>query len=763
MSRWGARASSVALVGIVCGAALVAPSAPAVAAGGDFSLNLVASAPYSYSHLTGGGAFDDGTKGKGSDVVESLEAADFACGDVVTYLTKVGVDDTTSAGADGPQTIEVDYRFLMDTTGQSGAGIGEIVHVAVNYAPVADLVAGEDAVDEGIVDDGGSAATLVSTSTTGPLFTSGSTLHGTVQVTDLERAEQVVVRVDVRLVCEAGSTPTGNLQAAVTGARLTTVRGTTPVTPAEAISVGNQTVPFLKLGDLDTGGPVDPPGAADLVVEKSADRAAVDAGDPVTWTVAVGNEGTADALDVVVTDVLPAGTTFVSGSPGCTAVGQTVTCQLGTVPAGGAQSVSVVVAVASYAEGAAAHDHQLDVTKVESHLSLLGGASGELTTTCPGGMVATDGSVRMDAVDQGTGTFASAFVSASRVTADGTGWTGIVTNHATGQLQGKVNVVCVSTTTVSGEGHAHPLVVTDPAGASQADVALPVGTTEVEVTCEPGSLPVAPSFTLHSGAGVVTTRHPAVGTVVFVARMTEAGAGDFSVRCLDPELGEVDGHGHDLDWSELADSVSVPAGGTAAPRLTCPVGAKGVTAWADIEGVWMGSDPQPITREFRFSNPGTADATATFGLLCLAVRSSGLQADVPLVNTATATTSSVEPDLADNTGSASVTVRSVSAAPRVHASGRGAVTVSIGTLVPGSARVELVADRRVRGTAIRRGTTLARSSTVLAVGEQDVALAPSAQARRALAAGLVDRARLVIRTLDGERRTLPVRLVSPRG
>lgn len=1017
MHRWGARAAAGGLTGILCAAALVAPSTPAVAASGDFSLNLVASAPLSYSHLTGGGAFDDGTKGKGQDIVESLEAADFACGDVVTYLTKVGVANTTSAGTDGPQTIEIDYRFLMDTTGQSGAAIGEIVRVGVNYAPVSDLVTGEDTVDQGIVDDGGSVATLVSTTTTGTVFTAGATLHGTVRVTDLERAEQVVVRVDVRLVCRPGTTPTGNLQGAITGSRLTTVQGTVPVTPAQAISVGNQTVPFLQFGelrlpaldiqktvtgaggtcpgaesrsvapggsvtycfvvtnpsdvtsapganlydvspitddnhtpgdpsddflvhlsglaDLDGDGSADdlapgatataqvtrlvgpttgtrtntatvtgstypgdttyrltdsdtatlsvsgtpvttpsirttksvadadgdgvaelhevltwtvgvtndgtttlddvrvsdpalgivdepcgtgplavgasracftrtqvvtaddlvagevantatgsgqPPtgprvsdpdtaaipteepetGVADLVLEKSADRAVVDAGGVLTYTILVRNEGTAEARDVVVTDVLPSGTTLTSASAGCSAVGRTVTCELGSVPAGGSRSVTLTVAVASYAEGLSSHDHQLFVTKVESHLSLGGGASGELTTTCPSGMVATDGSVRMDAVDQGTGTFASGFVASSRVTADGTGWTGVVTNEATGQLQGKVNVVCASTTTVSGEGHSHPLVLTDPAGAAQADVALPVGTTEVEVTCEPGTLPVAPSFTLHAGRGVVTTRHPAVGSFVFVARMTEAGAGDFSVRCLSPELGEVDGHTHDLGWSELADSVTVPAGGTAAPRLTCPAGAKGVTAWADIDGVWMGSDPQPVTREFRFFNPGPGEVGATFGLLCLDVRSGGLEADVPLVNTASVTTSSTEDDPADNSDSAEVTVRSVSAAPRVVAApGRSVVTVRIGALAPGAARVDLVAERRVRGTAVRRGTTLARSSTTLAVGEQTVALRLTAAGRATLAR--VDRARLVIRTADGTRRTLVVRLVSLRG
>lgn len=1001
---------------LVGGTALAAPTLPAAAASGDFSINLVASAPYSYDHLVGGGAFDDGTKGKSADIVESLEASDFACGDIVTYLTKVSVDNTTSAGNDGPQTIEVDYQFLMDTTGASGAAIGDIVQVGVNYAPVADLVAGEDTVDQGITDDGGSGASLVSTTRTGPLFTAGSKLLGTVRVSDLDRAEQVVVRVDVRLVCLPGSRPTGNLQGAVTAARLTTVRGTTAVTPPSAIGVGNQTVPFLQFGNLrmpeldiaktvtgaggtcpgtesrtvapggsvtycfvvtnpsattsppgaalydvspitddnhtpsdptddltvhlsglsdldgdgaaddlaagatatgqvlvpvgtttgtrtntatvsgspfpgdtdypltdsDTasvtvaGTPVETPaitthksvtdaggdgvaaldevltwtigvtntgnttltdvrvddpvlgvldeacgagplapgesrtcftrtqvvtagdlvaghvtntatasgqpptgprvqdadtaaiptevpetGTAELVVDKTADSAWVDAGGSLTWTIEVRNDGEATARDVVVTDVLPVGTTFTSGSAGCTATGQTVTCSLGAVPSGETRTVTVTTEVASYAEDRDAHDHQLGVTKVESHLSLLGGETGTLTTTCPTGMVATDGSVRMDAVDQGTGTFASAFVSASRPTPDGTGWTGVVTNHATGQLQGKVNVVCVSTATVSGEGHTHPLLLTDPADATRAGVPLPVGTTEVAATCPAGTLPVAPGFTLHAGEGVVTTRHPAVETIVFVARMTTPGTGDVSVRCLAPELGEVDGHRHDLTWSELADAATVPAGGTAAPRLTCPDGAKGVTAWADLDGVWMGSDPQPVTREFRFFNPGTVDATATFGLLCLAVRSGGLEADVPLVNTASATTSSPEDDLTDNSDTADVTVRSVSAAPRAQA-GRSAVTVRLGALAAQPVRLQLVAARGVPGTGIRRGTTLARETTTLREGMQPVTLTPTPRARDALAAGRIPRARLVVRTEDGERRTVLVRLVRGR-
>src|SRR5436190_23971418 len=78
--------------------------------GGDFSLDFVASAPFTYNHVTGGGAFDDRTIGKTSDVVESLEGGDFKCGDIVTYLVQISV----ASGAVGAQTVDLNFEFLSD-------------------------------------------------------------------------------------------------------------------------------------------------------------------------------------------------------------------------------------------------------------------------------------------------------------------------------------------------------------------------------------------------------------------------------------------------------------------------------------------------------------------------------------------------------------------------------------------------------------------------------------------------------------------------
>ena len=51
----------------------------------------MASAPFTYDHQTGGGAYDERTIGKDKDVVESLEGGDFSCGDHVSYLLSMPI------------------------------------------------------------------------------------------------------------------------------------------------------------------------------------------------------------------------------------------------------------------------------------------------------------------------------------------------------------------------------------------------------------------------------------------------------------------------------------------------------------------------------------------------------------------------------------------------------------------------------------------------------------------------------------------------
>jgi hypothetical protein len=234
-------------------------SPAAHASGGDFSLDFVASAPFTYDHTTGGGVFDDRNIGKSDDVVESLEAGDFQCGEIVSYLVQV----VTDAEAPGSQTIRLTNAFTADTTGQPGAGHSEIVGVMINDP--ATVTGGDQGpksgpgADTGFIEqDGGSIDSTITNVTkfvdpaSSALWPAaepdaGAVIGVTYDVTGLEAGDHVIVRIDTRLSCGAETSPTGNLQAALTGSDVVA-----PPDQAGTITrgSGNQTIPFKQFGEL---------------------------------------------------------------------------------------------------------------------------------------------------------------------------------------------------------------------------------------------------------------------------------------------------------------------------------------------------------------------------------------------------------------------------------------------------------------------------------------------------------------------------------
>lgn len=86
----------------------------------------------------------------------------------------------------------------------------------------------------------------------------------------------------------------------------------------------------------------------DLVLTKSVNDTTAAAGDTLTYTVNVVNNGPSAAQNVVITDTLPAGVTFVSGTgPGgaLTAVGGVVTVNVGTLASGATTSFTVLATI----------------------------------------------------------------------------------------------------------------------------------------------------------------------------------------------------------------------------------------------------------------------------------------------------------------------------------------------------------------------------------------------------------------------------------
>jgi uncharacterized repeat protein (TIGR01451 family) len=85
---------------------------------------------------------------------------------------------------------------------------------------------------------------------------------------------------------------------------------------------------------------------ADLAITKSDAVDPVALGDNVVYTITVTNNGPSDAVGVVVTDVLPGSTNFVSATPSqgsCSQAAGIVTCPPGGMVAGGVATITVVV------------------------------------------------------------------------------------------------------------------------------------------------------------------------------------------------------------------------------------------------------------------------------------------------------------------------------------------------------------------------------------------------------------------------------------
>ena len=186
-------------------------------------------------------------------------------------------------------------------------------------------------------------------------------------------AEGVVVVAATTVNVEPGNIATnpdfnGASQPAIASARLpggashryrvtvvANVAGVDSVTELDCtLDPGEQGTGFLNRATVnptaEACAPIPP--QADLRVRKVVDQATVtideDTADRVrlSYTLEVTNGGPSPAVDAVLTDRLPPGSSFVSATPSvgtCTTSEQLVTCQLGTLAMGAAATISVVI------------------------------------------------------------------------------------------------------------------------------------------------------------------------------------------------------------------------------------------------------------------------------------------------------------------------------------------------------------------------------------------------------------------------------------
>ena len=106
--------------------------------------------------------------------------------------------------------------------------------------------------------------------------------------------------------------------------------------------------------------------ATDLRITKTATPAHPNAGEELVYTITVYNDGPIDAQNVVVTDNLPAQVTYLANTDTCTGVAVggtgTLTCPLGTIPVGQNRLIEIKVRINSNLGGATSITNTASVT-----------------------------------------------------------------------------------------------------------------------------------------------------------------------------------------------------------------------------------------------------------------------------------------------------------------------------------------------------------------------------------------------------------------
>lgn len=196
------------------------------------------------------------------------------------------------------------------------------------------------------------AIAIVKTDTPDPVMV-GSNLTYTLTVTNLGpgAAPNVVVTdllpATVTLVSAPGCTAVGQTLTCALGTLTPgTVRTQTivvrPTAPGPIVNIAsaegtNTNVALAAAETLVLA-------ATTVTITKTASANPAFVGGTLTFTIPVTNTGTSPATNVVLTDLLPAGVTFVSANAPC-ALGpdNLLTCTLGTIPAGATTTVSIQV------------------------------------------------------------------------------------------------------------------------------------------------------------------------------------------------------------------------------------------------------------------------------------------------------------------------------------------------------------------------------------------------------------------------------------
>lgn len=575
--------------------------------------------------LPTGVSFASGTVSQGSvsesGGVVTASLGTLASGGSATVTLNVNVDDSTQG------TISNTVSVVSDETDTNGVNNSDTELTSVT--PVVDLaLTKSDSVDP--VNAGGSFAYTLTLTNNGP-----STATGVV-ITDLLPPEVTFDSGSSSqgAVSESSGTVTANIGTLASGASATVTLNVTATDSARGTITNSASVTATETetdaANNATTEPTTIVPVVDVRISKSDSADPVNSGGSFAYTLTVTNEGPSLASDVIVTDILPAGVNFATGSASQGTVSEssgTVTANLGSLDSGDSAIITLNVNVADSVRGTVTNT--VSVVSTETDSNPVNNSDAELTTITPVVDLAVTKSDSIDPVNAG-----DSFV-----------YTLTVTNN--------------------GPSTANGVVVTD---LLPPEVAFDSGSASQGIVTESGGTVTAAIGTLASGASATVTLNIAVndsarGTITNSASVTSDetetnGADNSAVETTDvtPVV--------DVLVTKIDSADPVNAGGTLVysmfVRNDGPSTATGVTLTDSL--------PNGVTVRSTSSSQGTVASTNGVVTATLGSLASGAQARVSvtvdidnsttgtLTNTATVTANEMDSNASNNSDTESTTV-----------------------------------------------------------------------------------------------------------